>query len=81
MPGVNATSWFALFAPAKTPKDIVSKLEADVRNMLNDPGFQQKALDQGATADFKDSLALAAMVKSDWDMWAKIVKEANIKAE
>lgn len=81
LPGVNATSWFALFAPAKTPKDIVSKLEADVRNMLSDPGFQQKALDQGATADFKDSLALAAMVKSDWDMWAKIVKEANIKAE
>ncbi|MET1115538.1 MAG: tripartite tricarboxylate transporter substrate binding protein [Comamonas sp.] len=79
--GVNATSWFALFAPAKTPGDIVRKLEADVRNMLNDPAFQKKALDQGATADFKDSKALGAMVKRDWDMWAKVVKDANIQAE
>ncbi len=81
LPGVNATSWFALFAPAKTPKDIVRKLETDVRNMLSDPAFQKKALDQGATADFKDSKALGAMVKHDWDMWGKVVKEANIQAE
>lgn len=81
LPAVNATSWFALFAPAKTPADIVKKLEADVRNMLSDKAFQQKALDQGATADFKDSKALGAMVRSDWQMWANVVKEANIKAD
>ncbi len=81
LPGVNATSWFALFAPAKTPNAIVRKLEADVRTMLSDAAFQKKALDQGATADFKDSKALGAMVKRDWDMWAKVVKEANIQAE
>ena len=78
---VNATSWFALFAPAKTPADIVKKLEADVRNMLGDAAFQQKALDQGATADFKDSKALGDMVQRDWQMWAKVVKDANIKAD
>ncbi|MEG2280060.1 MAG: tripartite tricarboxylate transporter substrate binding protein [Comamonas sp.] len=79
--GVNATSWFALFAPAKTPKDIVRKLETDVRNMLSDATFQKKALDQGATADFMDSKALGDMVKRDYAMWAKVVKEANIKAD
>lgn len=79
--GVNATSWFALFAPAKTPKDIVRKLETDVRNMLSDTAFQKKALDQGATADFMDSKALGDMVKRDYAMWAKVVKEANIKAD
>ncbi|MNO03475.1 hypothetical protein D3C81_2241960 [compost metagenome] len=57
------------------------KLEADVRTMLGDAAFQKKALDQGATADFKDGKALGAMVKRDWDMWAKVVKEANIQAE
>ena len=81
LPGVNATSWFALFAPAKTSPEIVRKLETDVRNMLAYAAFQKKALDQGATADFKDSKALGAMVKRDWDMWAKVVKEANIQAE
>ncbi|WP_312564597.1 tripartite tricarboxylate transporter substrate binding protein [Comamonas sp.] len=80
-PGVNATSWFALFAPAKTPAAIVAKLEGDVRNMLANKEFQQKALDQGATADFMDSKALGAMASRDWDMWAKVVKEANIKAD
>lgn len=79
--GVNATSWFALFAPAKTPKDIVRKLETDVRSMLSDAAFQKKALDQGATADFMDSKALGDMVKRDYAMWAKVVKEANIKAD
>lgn len=81
LPGVNATSWFALFAPAKTPEAIVRKLEGDVRAMLNDPAFQKKALDQGATADFMDSKALGAMVKRDWDLWGKVVKAANIKAD
>ena len=81
LPGVNATSWFALFAPAKTPEAIVRKLEGDVRAMLNAPAFQKKALDQGATADFMDSKALGAMVKRDWDLWGKVVKAANIKAD
>lgn len=81
LPAVNATSWFALFAPAKTPAAVVSKLEADVRNMLSDAAFKQKALDQGATADFMDSKALGAMAARDREMWAKVVKEANIKAD
>lgn len=57
------------------------KLETDVRNMLSDAAFQKKALDQGATADFMDSKALGDMVKRDYAMWAKVVKEANIKAD
>ena len=81
LPGVNATSWFALFAPARTPPDVVRKLEGDVRNMLSDPAFQQKALDQGATADFMDSQALGAMVDRDWDMWARVVQQAGIQAD
>ena len=80
-PGVNATSWFAMFAPAGTPAAIVSKLESDVRNALAEPAFQQKARDQGAAADFMDSKALGDMVQRDWDMWAQIVKEANIKSD
>ena len=81
LPGVNATSWFALFAPAKTPAEVVHKLETDVRNMINDPAFQQKAAEQGASADFKGSQALGAMVQADWEMWAKVVKDANIQAD
>lgn len=80
-PGVNATSWFAMFAPAGTPAAIVSKLESDVRNALAEPAFQQKARDQGAAADFMASKALGDMVQRDWDMWAQIVKEANIKGD
>ncbi|WP_302410054.1 Bug family tripartite tricarboxylate transporter substrate binding protein [Comamonas kerstersii] len=80
-PDVNATSWFAMFAPAGTPAAIVSKLESDVRNALAEPAFQQKARDQGAAADFMDSKALGDMVQRDWDMWAQIVKEANIKGD
>ncbi len=81
LPGVNATSWFAMFAPAGTPAAIVNKLESDVRNALAEPAFQQKARDQGAAADFMDSKALGEMVQRDWNMWAKVVKEADIKGD
>ncbi|SFE23229.1 Bug family tripartite tricarboxylate transporter substrate binding protein [Paracidovorax konjaci] len=80
-PKVDATSWFALFAPANTPKAAVDKLVADVRTVVQNPAFQQKAQEQGATADYQNPQQLAARVKSDLATWAQVVKAANIQAE
>ncbi|NEK06252.1 tripartite tricarboxylate transporter substrate binding protein, partial [Rhizobium leguminosarum] len=80
-PQVNATSWFALFAPANTPKPVVDKLVADVRTVVQSPAFQQKAQEQGATADYQAPQQLGARVKSDLANWAQVIKAANIQAE
>lgn len=81
LPGVNATSWFALFAPAGTPQPVIDKLAADVKTVVQDPAFKKKAEEQGATADYMAPKALAAMTASDLKNWAEVVKSANIQAE
>ncbi len=79
--GVNATSWFAVFAPAATPKPVIDKLTADLKKVVENPAFKQKAQEQGATADYMNPQQLGAMVKTEWSNWAQVVKSSKIEAE
>ncbi|RYF02039.1 MAG: tripartite tricarboxylate transporter substrate binding protein [Comamonadaceae bacterium] len=80
-PKIDATSWFALFAPANTPKPVIDKLVADVKTVVMNPAFQQKAQEQGATADYQGPQQLGERVKADLANWAQVVKSARIEAE
>jgi tripartite-type tricarboxylate transporter receptor subunit TctC len=68
---VNATSWFAVFAPKATPQPVIDKLAADIKKVVQDPAFKKKAEEQGATADYMSPQQLAAMVKTDMANWAR----------
>ncbi len=80
-PKVDATSWFAVFAPAGVPKAVVDKLTADIRTVVQSPTFQQKAQEQGATADYQTPAQLGDKVKADLANWAQVVKTSKIEAE
>ena len=80
-PKVDATSWFAVFAPAGVPKAVVDKLTADIRTVVQSPTFQQKAQEQGATADYQTPAQLGDKVRADLANWATVVKTSNIEAE
>ena len=80
-PGVNATSWFGLFAPAATPKAVIDKLAADTRAVVQSAAFKQKAQEQGATADYLGPQQMADRVKADLASWADVVKSSKIEAE
>ena len=80
-PKVNATSWYALFAPAATPKPVVDKLAADVRAVVQSAAFQQKAQEQGATAEYLSPQQLGEQVRADLGNWAQVVKASHIEAE
>ena len=80
-PKVDATSWFAVFAPAAVPKAVVDKLTADIRTVVQNPAFQQKAQEQGATADYQTPAQLGDKVKADLANWAQVVKTSKIEAE
>ena len=80
-PKVDATSWFALFAPAGVPKAIVDKLAADTRAVVQDSAFKKKVEEQGATADYQTPAQLGERVKADLANWALVVKSAKIEAE
>ena len=80
-PKVDATSWFAVFAPAGVSKAVVDKLTADIRTVVQSPTFQQKAQEQGATADYQTSAQLGDKVRADLANWATVVKTSKIEAE
>jgi tripartite-type tricarboxylate transporter receptor subunit TctC len=81
LPGYEVESWFALFAPAKTPQDVVAKLAAQVKIIVESEAFKKKVEDQGAFAVYMDPMALGKFVDQETALWAKVVKDANIKAD
>ncbi len=81
LPRLDATSWFAVFAPAKTPKPIVDKLSAEIAKVVATPAFKQKAQEQGATADYMAPQQLGDMVKAETARWAEVVKATGIEAD
>lgn len=80
-PKVDATSWFAVFAPAGVPKPVVDKLTADIRTVVQSAAFKQKAQEQGAMADYQNPAQLGDKVKADLANWATVVKASKIEAE
>jgi tripartite-type tricarboxylate transporter receptor subunit TctC len=80
-PGFDATSWFALFAPKGTPKEVVTKLNDEVKKALATPDLQKRFGDLGGEIKPMSPDELGAYVKAENDKWSKVVKSANIKLE
>ena len=81
LPKLDATSWFGVFAPAKTPRPIVDKLSAEIAKILATPAFRQKAAEQGAAADYMAPEAFGSFVDAESKRWATIVKSSRIEAD
>ena len=79
LPGYEAYSWAALFAPAGTPPDVVAKINADFNKVMRDPEVKQRLYVAGAEADPGTPAQLAQRLQAEMDKWAKVVKAANIK--
>ena len=82
VPNYEATAWFAFFAPAGTPLDIVAKLNAEIGKVLDMPDVREKLSAQGTTQIIGGTPErLAGQVKSEIAKWAKIVKESGANVE
>jgi tripartite-type tricarboxylate transporter receptor subunit TctC len=81
LPGFEATSWFALFAPKGTPAATVAKLNQEVRKALETPELQKRFAELGGEIRPMSPDELAAYVRSEHDKWAKVVKTAGAKLE
>jgi tripartite-type tricarboxylate transporter receptor subunit TctC len=81
LPGFEAVSWYALLAPAGTPKEIVTKVQADFARVLQMPDVREKLVAQGGDPVGNTPEQLAAQLKSESARYADVVKRANIKAE
>ena len=81
LPGYEAYSWAALFAPAGTPKEVVAKINADFNQVMRDPDVKQRLYVAGAEANPGTPDDLAKLLQAEMDKWAKVVKAANIKID
>ncbi len=81
VPGFNVSSWYGLFAPAKTPPDIVKKMHDDTAKMLTEPETKKKYEVLGIEAASATADQMAALMKNEIALWTPIIKAANIKGE
>ena len=77
----DVNGWYGLYAPAGTPKDIITRLNAEVVKILAMPDVKARLLDAGIIATSSSPEAFAAYTQAETKRWAKVVKDANIKTE
>lgn len=81
VPDFEVDSWYAMFVPAKTPRPVVEKLNRALNTVLQEPDIREKLLAQGSAAVGGPPEALGRTVTAELGKWAKLVKQANIKAD
>ena len=80
LPGFEAATWFALVAPAGTPRGIVRRLNMEVTRLVAQPDTRQRFADLGMTVDAGSPAALDGHIKSEIAKWSKVIQEADIRA-
>jgi tripartite-type tricarboxylate transporter receptor subunit TctC len=81
VPGYDVSPWYALFAPVKTPPDIVRKMNADVVIALKEPAVAKKMEDLGVIPVGSTPEHMAGFLKSEMDKWGPVIKSAGITAQ
>lgn len=81
VPGFEMTSWYGFFGPAALPKDIVTRLHADIGRVAAQPDFQQRLLSEGAEHEAMTLERFAQFMRSESARWAKVIRERNIHAQ
>ncbi len=80
-PDLEVSSWFAMYAPAGTPKPVIDKLAAEIEKIMRSDAFRAKAEEMGAEAQFMGPQQLAQYQRGELARWAKVIKSADIHAE
>jgi tripartite-type tricarboxylate transporter receptor subunit TctC len=80
LPGFDAATWFALVAPAGTPREIVQRLNAEVTRLVGQADVQRRFADLGMTISAGPPEAVDDYIKSEIAKWTKVIKDADVKA-
>ena len=80
LPGYEMNSWFAIMAPAGTPKAVLDKYQSEVARALSDPGVREQFAAQGLTPVGNTPAELAVMLRAQLSRYSKLIKEAGITA-
>ncbi|QWD73653.1 tripartite tricarboxylate transporter substrate binding protein [Polynucleobacter sp. TSB-Sco08W16] len=81
LPNFDVVSMFGIEAPAGTPKAIVNKLSSDIRSILQRPDVQERMLAAGVYVNYLSPAESSKRITRELNMWNKVIKDANIKAD
>lgn len=81
LPGYEATSWNAVYAPAGTPKEIIDRLHREIEAILKSPDTRKFFAEQGGDAGGGTPEQLGAFMRAETTKWAKVVKESGAKVD
>ncbi|TMJ46883.1 MAG: tripartite tricarboxylate transporter substrate binding protein [Alphaproteobacteria bacterium] len=81
VPGFDVMSWFGFFVPARTPQDIVARINADTNAALAHPSVKTRLEELGATPKGSTPAELANFLKSEIEKWGPVIREAKIRVD
>lgn len=81
LPGYEAVSIFGVFSPAKTPREVVNRLNLEIVKILNKAEVKQRLFNLGVDAEGSSPEQFAAKLQSEMDKWGKVIKDAGIQPE
>jgi tripartite-type tricarboxylate transporter receptor subunit TctC len=81
VPGYEASTWFGLFAPPATPKDIVARINSGCHEALNPPAVREKLLALGMYAVASPVAEFQKFVEAEYIKWGKVIKDTGIKVK
>jgi tripartite-type tricarboxylate transporter receptor subunit TctC len=81
LPGYEGSNWYGLGVPKATPAEIVNKLNKEVNAALDDPKMKARLADLGGTVLPGTPADFGKLIADETEKWAKVIRNANIKAE
>ncbi|WP_353431682.1 tripartite tricarboxylate transporter substrate binding protein [Polynucleobacter sp. MWH-UH23A] len=81
LPNFDVVSMFGIEAPAGTPKAIIYKLSTEIKSILQRPDVQERMLAAGVYVNYLSPAESSKRITRELNMWAKVIKDANIKAD
>ncbi len=79
--GIEASSWYGLYAPAGTPVAIIQRINSEMVKLAQDADYRQQLHRQGQEALSSTPDELRRYTRAEFDTWARVIKTANIKAD
>jgi tripartite-type tricarboxylate transporter receptor subunit TctC len=81
MPDYDSSSWYAIHAPAGTPKDVIAKLNAELARIVKMPDVAERLRLMSAEAIGGTPAELDAFVRSEYAKWGKVIKSLNLRVD
>jgi tripartite-type tricarboxylate transporter receptor subunit TctC len=81
LPGYDVTGWYALFVPAKTPKEIIQRMYTGVKAVTEDSTIRKRLEDQAMIVVCSTPDELGRFHKAELEKWGSLIKEAGIRSQ